>query len=77
VFKDWDQTAIRFITDDRRSWRHINSCHFMSYARGSGISVESKVQLSPCLTDEALRHEDVWESGCIDPHFLDLGSSWR
>jgi hypothetical protein len=21
--------------------------------------------------------EGVWESGCIDPHFLDLGISWR
>jgi hypothetical protein len=36
-----------------------------------------KVKLSPCLTNEALRHEDVWGSGCIDPHFLDLGTSWR
>jgi hypothetical protein len=26
---------------------------------------------------EALRHEDVWGSGCIDPSFLDLGTSWR
>jgi hypothetical protein len=24
-----------------------------------------------------LRHEDVWGSGCIDPHFLDLDTSWR
>jgi hypothetical protein len=24
-----------------------------------------------------LRHEDVWESGCIDRHFLDLGTSWK
>jgi hypothetical protein len=23
------------------------------------------------------RLEDVWGSGCIDPHFLDLGTSWR
>jgi hypothetical protein len=21
--------------------------------------------------------QDVWGSGCIDPHFLDLGTSWR
>jgi hypothetical protein len=21
--------------------------------------------------------EDVWGSGCINPHFLDLGTSWR
>jgi hypothetical protein len=24
-----------------------------------------------------LRHEGVWGNGCIDPHFLDLGTSWR
>jgi hypothetical protein len=26
---------------------------------------------------EALRHGGVWVSGCIDPRFLDLGTSWR
>jgi hypothetical protein len=36
-----------------------------------------KVKLCLCLTNEALRHEGVWGSGCIDPHFLDLGTSWR
>jgi hypothetical protein len=30
-----------------------------------------------CLTNQALCHEGVWGSGCIDPHFLDLGTSWR
>jgi hypothetical protein len=29
------------------------------------------------ITNSALRHEDIWGSGCIDPHFLDLGTSWR
>jgi hypothetical protein len=24
---------------------------------------------------KALRHENLWGSGCIDPHFLDLGTS--
>jgi hypothetical protein len=24
-----------------------------------------------------LRHEGVWRSGCIDPHFLGLNTSWR
>jgi hypothetical protein len=24
-----------------------------------------------------VRHEGVWGSGCIDPHFLDLGTGWR
>jgi hypothetical protein len=40
-------------------------------------SVKKKVKLSLCFTNEALRHEDVWGSGCIDPHFLDLGTSLR
>jgi hypothetical protein len=35
------------------------------------------VKLSLCLTNSALRHEDVWGSACIDPRFLDLGRSWR
>jgi hypothetical protein len=29
-----------------------------------------KVKLSVCLTNEALRHEGVWGSGRIGPHFL-------
>jgi hypothetical protein len=36
-----------------------------------------KVKLSLCLTVYALRHEDVWGNGCIDPSFLDHGTSWR
>jgi hypothetical protein len=36
-----------------------------------------KVKLSMCLTNYAPHHEGVWRSGCIDPHFLDLGISWR
>jgi hypothetical protein len=39
------------------------------------VKVKGKVKLSLCLTNSALRHEDVWGSGCIDPHFLDLGTS--
>jgi hypothetical protein len=34
-------------------------------------------KLSLCLANFALRHEDVWGTGCIDLHFLDLGTSWR
>jgi hypothetical protein len=30
-----------------------------------------------CVTNKELRSEDVWGSGCIDPHFLDPGFSWR
>jgi hypothetical protein len=36
-----------------------------------------RVKLFVCLTHLALRHEDVWRNGCIDPHILDLGTSWR
>jgi hypothetical protein len=35
-----------------------------------------KVKLFLCLTYQALSHEDVWGSGCIDSHFIDLGTSW-
>jgi hypothetical protein len=34
-------------------------------------------KISLCLINEALRHEDVWGSECIDPRILDLGTSWR
>jgi hypothetical protein len=36
-----------------------------------------KVKLLLWLTNYALRHEGVWGSGCIDPHSLDLGTSWK
>jgi hypothetical protein len=38
---------------------------------------EVKIKLSLYLTNKALRHEGLWGSGCIDSHFLDLGTSWR
>jgi hypothetical protein len=35
-------------------------------------------RLSSCsLTNYPVCHDDVWKSGCIDPHLLDLGTSWR
>jgi hypothetical protein len=33
--------------------------------------------LSLLLTNSAIRREEIWQSGCIDPRFLDLGTSWR
>jgi hypothetical protein len=36
-----------------------------------------KLSLYVYLTTYALRHEDVLGSGCTDPHFIDLGISWR
>jgi hypothetical protein len=35
----------------------------------------NKLKLSLCLANAALRHEDGWRSGCIEPRFLDLGIS--
>jgi hypothetical protein len=35
------------------------------------------VKLSLCLTNSALRHEGAWMSGCVEPHFLDLGINCR
>jgi hypothetical protein len=40
-------------------------------------SVKVNVKPSLCLTNLALRHESLWGSGCIDPHFLNIGTSWR
>jgi hypothetical protein len=36
-----------------------------------------KAKLSLYLTTQALRHEEVWGSGCIDQRILDLGTNWR
>jgi hypothetical protein len=44
---------------------------------GETAQMNAAVKVSLCLTNYALRHEGVWGSGCIDPHFLDLGTSWR
>jgi hypothetical protein len=45
-------------------------------ARGSVAScIYEKGKVVPVLNE--LSHEDVWGSGYIDPHFLDLGTSWR
>jgi hypothetical protein len=36
-----------------------------------------KAKLSLCLINWTLRQEGIWGSGCIDPLFLDFGTSWR
>jgi hypothetical protein len=53
---------------------HVEICKQIKH--GPIINYE-KVKLSLCLTNEALRHEDIWGSECIDPCFLDFGTSWR
>jgi hypothetical protein len=46
-------------------------------SRGYVYSIKVKVKLFLCLINYALRHGGVWGSGCVDPHFLDLGNRWR
>jgi hypothetical protein len=43
------------------------------------IQHDAVIMLSLCLTNQALRHEDVWGSGCTEPHFvyLETRSSWK
>jgi hypothetical protein len=41
------------------------------------MELKLKVKLFLCLTTQALRHEGVWGSECIDPRFHDLGTSWK
>jgi hypothetical protein len=41
------------------------------------LNKKVNVKLFLYLTNEALLHEDVWRSGCIDPYFLDIGTRWR
>jgi hypothetical protein len=47
------------------------------FKKKSSTTINKKVKLFLCWTNWALHHEGVWRSGCIDPHFLDLGTSWR
>jgi hypothetical protein len=44
-------------------------------SNASNILVKDKVV--PVLNYLALRHEGAWGNGCIDPYFLNLGTSWR
>jgi hypothetical protein len=45
--------------------------YFRHEVVSTSSNVGAKVMLSLCF------HEGVWGSGCIDPCFLDLGTSWR
>jgi hypothetical protein len=41
-------------------------------------ALETKVQMKGRVEGKvAPCHEGVWGSGCIDPRFLDLSTSWR
>jgi hypothetical protein len=48
--------------------------HPLPTACGRSVNGWDTVFLAPNLT---LRYEGVWGRGCIDPHFLDLGTTWR
>jgi hypothetical protein len=39
-------------------------------------SQTGKDKVHKCLTNEALRHEDVWGSGYISPCIVGLGTNW-
>jgi hypothetical protein len=54
----------------------VSNSNTLTACRISGFHGK-KVKLSLCLANQALRHEDVSGSGCIDPHSLDLGTSCR
>jgi hypothetical protein len=60
----------------RKSWTGNRCLSNIPYL-GSGVYRGGKVKLSLCLINQALCDEGVWGSGYIDPHFLDLSSSWR
>jgi hypothetical protein len=39
--------------------------------------VQIKKNVALCLTNQALHQKDIWGSGCINPHILEFGVSWR
>jgi hypothetical protein len=43
----------------------------------SDVSTRGKDKVFSVLNNLALRHEGLWGSGFINPHFLHLGTSWR
>jgi hypothetical protein len=51
--------------------------HFIIQATKAVPTPHENIKLPLCLTNLAPCHKGVWGNGCIDPHFLDLGTSWR
>jgi hypothetical protein len=60
-----------------RSRLNYNSLKYLNFLMRTVKICVKKVKLSLCLNNNALRHEGVWRSGCIDPRILDLDTSWR
>jgi hypothetical protein len=75
---DFQQATRRYIPEDstfQRIYGFITP--FEQILRNDGWNVKERIfKLSQCLTNWALCHEGVWWSRCIDPQFLDLGTSW-
>jgi hypothetical protein len=59
-----------------KHWLTESAFHDMDLQQNYATGI-SEVNLSQCVTNQALCHEGVWGSGCIDPHFLDLRTSCR
>jgi hypothetical protein len=53
----------------------LSHCRLLDFSIVTILRKRGK-SLSLCLSNKALRHEEVWGSGCINPRFLDLGTSW-
>jgi hypothetical protein len=65
-----------------KTYEHRSTNSFHDYTGTVFFSLHDavskiKVMLSFCLSNSALLREGVLGSGCIDPHFLDVGTSWR
>jgi hypothetical protein len=67
----------RFVLEHRWHSHPGSTNSFVCSFLTSENQLQEKAKLSLCLTNYALRHEGVWGSGCIDPHILDVGTSWR
>jgi hypothetical protein len=54
-----------------------NTAYMCKKINSEFVCIIKKVKLFLCITNYALRHEDVWGSGYTDPFILELGTSWR
>jgi hypothetical protein len=71
--------AIQLTTDSVRIAQIINNVikrRLTSYWKPSFHSVLN-LNVFRLPSKQGIHHEGVWGSGCIDPNFLDLGTSWR
>jgi hypothetical protein len=75
-------TTIIFLSHVQRKQRLLHPTEVAKPKKSPGLQpglsqFHMKIKLSLRLTNYALRLEGVWGSGCIDPRFLDPGTSWR